>query len=263
MLRAYAHEFSLVDRTLKWALNNAPTAEGAALWEQVNGKSWRAWTNDELQKLEPLLKELPLGPAVRKQLVRTQGIFAKRAGLDEAHKALSELHSRFRDELEDLQFLHVSAGRVPGYEARTLFGAAVEQAFPSSVLEIQDAGRCIALNQGTAGVFHTMRALEPALIALGKKFEVNVAENWNSALNDIEAAIRDRPSKKNWPNWREEEPFYAQACTHFFMIKNAWRNHTMHLRLRFAPKEALGIFESTKAFMIHLASRLSETSSEG
>ena len=77
-----------------------------------------------------------------------------------------------------------------------------------------------------------MRALEPVLIALGAKFNVAVQENWNTALNAIETAVRDRDSKKKWPNWKDDEPFYMEACTHFFIIKNAWRNHTMHLRLR-------------------------------
>lgn len=90
------------------------------------------------------------------------------------------------------------------------------------------------------------------------KFNVAVQENWNTALNAIETAVRDRESKKQWPNWKDDEPFYMEACTHFFIIKNAWRNHTMHLRLRFGEADALSVYDHTRAFMQHLATRLSE-----
>lgn len=171
MLRAYAHEFCEIDRTLSWTFNNMPaTDEGADEFERANGKTWREWTYQELLRLTPVFAVLPLGPSVKKQLGRTMKVFAKPASYHDAFLLLSELRSRFRDELEDLKFLHVTPTLAEGLGEAPPFGGTVEQAFPSAGLEIRDAARCLALGQGTACVFHCMRALEPVLIALGAKF---------------------------------------------------------------------------------------------
>lgn len=152
---------------------------------------------------------------------------------------------------------------MPTYDAHLFgkaegFGPEVAQAFPSSSLEIRDAGSCLALGQPTASVFHLMRALEPPLIALGKKFDVDVKENWNAALNDIEKAVRNRENPKNRPDWEAEQDFYTDAVTHFFHMKNAWRNYTMHLQLRFEADEARHIRQNVMYFMQKMATRLRE-----
>lgn len=261
MLRAYAHEFCLIDRTIRYVMNNCPANELLAQgFEQANGRSWRAWSNDQLQEIAPLFAPLPLGPSVHKQLQRTLAIFRDPAETHVAYDAITQLQSRFRDELEDLFFLHVSPSLADGLGEAPPFGETVDQAFPGASMEIRDAARCLALGQGTASVFHCMRALEPALRALGAEFGVEMLEsdNWNSVLNDIQTAVRDRENSKRRPHWKEDEPYYMEACTHFFIIKNAWRNHTMHLKLRFTEQEALRVYEHTRTFMQHLATRLSE-----
>jgi len=259
MLRAYAHEFCVVDRTLRYAIDMMPPTDlHNEEFERTNGMSWRAWANDEIARISPLFDSLPVGPSVTKQLRRTLEVLGAPTDFHTALGALTNLLSRFRDELEDIQFLHVTPRLAEGLGETPPFGEPVDQAFPSASLEIRDAARCLAVGQGTATVFHCMRSLEPCLIALGSKFGVAVKDSWNSALNDIEKAIRDRPSKRDWPNWKDVEPFYMEACTHFFIIKNAWRNHTMHLNLRFSEQDALSVYDHTKAFMQHLATTLSE-----
>lgn len=56
----------------------------------------------------------------------------------------------------------------------------------------------------------------------------------------------------------DEEQWFAEAATHFRTIKNAWRNYAMHGRDAYDEPRAKAIFESVKAFMQHLATRLSE-----
>jgi len=261
MLRAYAHEFNLVDRYLTQALRVCPQnnaqAEG---FTNTNGKPWHEWVRGELEWVGRALEKLPVGAGVIKQFDRTLKSLDPTAGGSyqdvEAH--IEQLRSRMRDELEELQFLHVTPRLSIGLGEAAPFGASVEQAFPSASLEIRDAARCLAFGQGTAAVFHCMRALEPALIAFATEFDVEYRENWNSLLNAIEAAVRDRKNSKEWENWRDAETYFAEACTHFFFIKNAWRNHTMHLNLRFSEQDALPVYEHTRAFMQHLATNLSE-----
>ena len=47
--------------------------------------------------------------------------------------------------------------------------------------------------------------------------------------------------------------FYAQAASHFAILKDAWRNYTMHARGVYAVEQAEMLFESTKDFMKKLA----------
>jgi hypothetical protein len=56
----------------------------------------------------------------------------------------------------------------------------------------------------------------------------------------------------------EQQEFYAQATSYLALTKDAWRNHAMHVRGKNTQDEAELIFESVKAFMQKLATRLHE-----
>lgn len=257
MLRAYAHEFATVDRGLEYLFEQYRWAGTAEFRRQNGGKEWIEVAAQQLKAADSWLDRLPVSGTVTKQFARARKVAAA-GDAQETYMALREFLSRFRDDMEELHFLHVTPALSGGLGDSPPFGEGVEQAFPSSALEIRDAARCLALGQGTAAVFHCMRALEPALIALGTEFGVSVRENWNDALNATQNAIRARTNKNDRPSWKEEEPFYTEACTHFFIIKNAWRNHTMHLRSRFTEQDALKVYDHTRLFMQHLSTRLSE-----
>jgi hypothetical protein len=66
------------------------------------------------------------------------------------------------------------------------------------------------------------------------------------------------PVWKALPDWKEQQRFYSQAASHFAVLKNAWRNYTMHSRSIYTEKQAEQIFESVKSFMQVLAERLHE-----
>ena len=120
-----------------------------------------------------------------------------------------------------------------------------------------EAGKCFALARYTACVFHLMRILEAGLNALGDSLGLTVATNWNRAITDIETEIGAR-SYATHPGWRTDEPFYSEAATHFRMVKNAWRNHTMHIKERYDEERARSVLNSVSDFMRHLAGRLHE-----
>lgn len=167
--------------------------------------------------------------------------------LDQIEDALNRKHLMILDKpVSDLLYL------------RHAFGEEVSRSFPSSEPEISDAGSCIALGQYTAAVCHLMRALEPALTALAAEFGVDFRANWNSALDDTEKSIRSRDNANKRPNWDAEKDFYIDAATHFFHVKNAWRNYTMHLRRRYSRDEALEVYHDVRRFMQKIATKLHE-----
>lgn len=147
-------------------------------------------------------------------------------------------------------------------QKQPLFGKDVNDAFPSAIFDVQEAGKCLALTRSTACGFHLMRVLEIGLGVLGKVFGVSLAHtNWAPALDEIESKIREMHKDPVWkamPDCKEQQEFYAQAASHFGVLKDAWRNYTMHTRGKYTEDEAKQIFGSVRAFMQKLATRLHE-----
>jgi len=135
------------------------------------------------------------------------------------------------------------------------FGEDVENSFPSATVDIDEAGKCRALGRWTASVMHLMRVLEVGLKVLAAHCDVIHADNWNKTLNEMEASIR---SVKKSVDGIEAEQWAAEAGTHLRFIKGAYRNHAMHPMKRYDEEQAVYIFDSARAFMRHLATRLSE-----
>lgn len=140
-------------------------------------------------------------------------------------------------------------------DEKPLFGAEVDDAFPSAAPDIAEAGKCRAVGRWTACVMHLMRALEIGLGALAKFSGVDPDENWNTLLGQIEANLRKIGKKSHSP---ADEQFAAEAATHFRAIKNGWRNHAMHVREKYDEERAVAIYDSVRSFMRHLATRLGE-----
>jgi hypothetical protein len=168
-------------------------------------------------------------------------------------------------ELRGKTFFYVPAGRAkffPKLNDQHIFGNAVASAFPSATYDIAESGVCLSLDRGTASVFHLMRVLEIGLTVLGTTFGVSLAHtNWAPAIEQIESKIRDMHKDPTWKvlsDCKEQQEFYAQAASHFGILKDAWRNYAMHARAVCTEEQAERIFENVKAFMQKLAERLHE-----
>ncbi len=177
--------------------------------------------------------------------IKTIGHFAK------------ETRTRTVDELKLTRCFIFSDHSADLYEpSEPLFGKAVDDAFPSSASDISEAGKCMALERWTASVMHIMRALEPGLLALQSTVNVNVPkEQWQGVIDQIENKIKEI-NKSN--SATGDEKWFSEAATQFKWIKNAWRNYAMHLHEKYDEERATEIFNSTRALMRHLATRLSE-----
>lgn len=142
------------------------------------------------------------------------------------------------------------------------FGEQVYKAFPSAHFDIHNASVCLGTSLATAAVFHLMRVLEVVLGVLGSKFGVSLAHtNWAPAIEQIESKVREihkDPVWKAMPDYKDQQSFYLQAASYFGVVKDAWRNHTMHIRGKYTEQEAENIYNSVKAITQKLAERLSE-----
>lgn len=102
-----------------------------------------------------------------------------------------------------------------------------------------------------------MRVLEIGLTSFGAVFGVSLAHtNWEPAIREIESNIREMhkdPKWKSLPDCKDKQEKYSQAASHFAVVKDAWRNYTMHARGNYGDNEAEMIFLNVKAFMQKLA----------
>lgn len=178
------------------------------------------------------------------------------------YRHLMDILSRLRDECRKRLYYQVDSMAAQLLADHAVhFGPDVEKSFPAANYDVEEAGRCLALNRWTAVVLHLMRALEPALAALEADLETAVPkEQWHNKIDQIEVSIellkeRKHPTKVAT---KEEIKWYSDAATHFRYIKDAWRNHAAHGKDRYDEERARRIYDNVRSFMVSLAERLSE-----
>jgi hypothetical protein len=175
--------------------------------------------------------------------------------LREKISALS-LHVMF--EMQAQLFFHVPSKDASYYsQHEPLFFEGFRDAFPSVISEVEEAGKCLALNRHTASVFHLMHVMEVALKALARKLEIPYAPSWESYLRQISNRLSEKWKDKPL-EWKNDEGFYRDAAALLLAVKIAWRNPTMHMVRSYSFDEAKEVFESVRGFMRHLATKLKE-----
>jgi hypothetical protein len=167
---------------------------------------------------------------------------------------LETLYFSFISELRRNSYLRIASENDKYFDKDELFGLEVAQAFESCADEIKNAGNCYALEQYEASVFHAMRVLERGLSVLAGKFGVDSSnKNWHNVIEEVEKSIRKMDSSFG-PDWKEQQKFCAQAATHFMFLKDAWRNHVMHVKnTPYDAGRAFSVFEHVRQFMQALA----------
>jgi hypothetical protein len=178
--------------------------------------------------------------------------------LDKFKEPLDELINRIGDRLKSEYFLHVSP-RMAQYYTPSIFGQDVLDKFHVAADDIEGAGRCLALGEGTACVLHLMRVMEAGLKALAKALGISYAPSWESYLKQISVKI-DGKHKTKGVRWKRDEAFFRDVSGDILTVKQAWRNPTMHVGRKYSPDEAEEIYRSVRSFMTRLASRLSQVS---
>lgn len=185
----------------------------------------------------------------------------KKATPPEIEAWTKELASRFRDDIE-LQFLFVIApDDVAYYEnAVGLFGAEVVRAFPSAVADLEEAGKCLALDRTTASAFHLMRALEVPIQILAKQLVPDDPKpNWDPVLKKIDAELKKPHSESAF---KGQIDFYSHVSAHMHAVKLAWRNRVAHIDPVVPPEKAREIFAATRALLRYLADHLAEVTND-
>lgn len=196
-------------------------------------------------------------PSATAQTKRISGAIANGAGPRGVAAMTKELKQRLLDELDERQFLYVPPELERYYKDPMLMGREVNDRFPQAIDDIEGAGKCLALQEGTACVLHTMRVMEVGLKALGAALKIPYAPSWESYLKQIADKIALKHKNKT-KAWKRDERFYRDLSGDLLTVKQAWRNPTMHVDRKYAPHEAEQIFQATTHFMQRLAKHFCE-----
>jgi len=182
----------------------------------------------------------------------------------EVKALIPDLQSRTQDALKQALMLFIETRNARFYTDEFLFGKAVADRLPSSILDIEEAGKCMAVGRYTACVFHLMRVMETGVKAfaleLGILGKVKSAQpSWGEVLRLTNEEIQAK-NKGNDLQWTpEKRGFFENIQADLMTVKNAWRNTTMHVENSYDEERAEDIFNSVKAFMRHLAKHLDES----
>jgi len=175
---------------------------------------------------------------------------------------VDELRGRVEDEMQEALFLFVEETKATLFNDKNLFGQDVTDHFPSATVDIEEAGKCLALSRATACVFHLMRVMEIGLRVLSAtlndpSLDPQRNPNWGAILGRCRAELA-KPLAKRSPEWVADEHFLSEAAATLEAVKNAWRNPTMHVEISYDDDKALDVWNSVRAFMRHLATKLKE-----
>jgi hypothetical protein len=111
------------------------------------------------------------------------------------------LSGRIKDEASSVLFLTVPKENARFIPEGTLFGPEVAQHFPSTIIDIEEAGNCLGLSRGTACVFHLMRVMEVGLRVLARtlndpRLDPKRNPSWDSILqkcrDELAKPLKDR-----------------------------------------------------------------------
>lgn len=145
---------------------------------------------------------------------------------------------------------------------KPLFGEQVQEKFPTLIYEIEEAGKCLALDRSTAAAFHSIRCLEVGITAISRCLSIpdpskGAERNWKSLLNKVKAEIDRRwstPASRFSGDGAAFEALYAVLVA----MQNPYRNATMHFDQQYTKDDSAHIFAMVGGVMRKIASRMDE-----
>lgn len=179
---------------------------------------------------------------------------------NELNEPLLELQGRLVDETEARTFWALSVRESELYRGPRKGWELIIERFPDTVIDIEEASKCLALSRYAGAIFHSVQVVEVGLIELGKLIGVSDPKSgWTATTNRLVSIIKKGHDART-PYERQHFPFLEQMHGTIEGPKNAWRNKISHAQGRlalltadFSPDVAEEILLATRAFMRRLA----------
>lgn len=219
--------------------------------------------------------QIPLSRPTRNQLERVKMLRGQHPTIGPVvnpsdYRTLADWARHFRDSLLDdleshLFYFVAESDRWLMEASANHFGDEVAAKFTAATTDIAAAARCLALREGTACVFHLMRALEHGLHELARSVSISMAstvelENWKNIIDQIEAAIRkERKAVAATPKSHAKDQRlqrFGEIALQLGYFKDAWRNHVSHARQIYDTDQARSVWNHTQEFMQKMANAI-------
>jgi hypothetical protein len=204
-----------------------------------------------------VFSSIPLSLTLQKQLERLQNIVPDKIySLDVIRDRLAEFGNNVAVELTSPRFYMIPADRSIYYEKpQQAFGQVACDYYSDAKRDIEGAGRCFALDQWTACVFHLMRVLEHGLRDLNQRLGLpdGDQENWKNILDRAVKAITAMEQLPKTHQRDDDIHFYSHAASNFRLFKDAWRNYVSHSHTDYDEREAIQVWNSVSQFMNEMA----------
>lgn len=182
--------------------------------------------------------------------------------IPETEREFDVVLQAMRAELKNINLLFVPSERAKYYEAE--WSENLIDGFPVASQELSEAGRCFAMASYTASVFHSMRAAEIGMRALGAALNVTFPDKptdmaeWHQILDQAEKNIKSIGQQPRSQQRASDQEFYSQAASQFRFFKDGWRVRVAHAHASYNEQEALRVLEHVRDFLGGLSPRLAE-----
>jgi hypothetical protein len=185
-----------------------------------------------------------IGPEIRR--FRTA---LKNEHLKEIAHRCDHLKERILDELAKEFYFHVFRDDSRYYGQEAPFGDAVTTKFEAATHEIEQAAKCLALQQPTACVFHLMRAMETAVRRLARRLRMTITPQttWRQLTGNMDAQIRNMPERTE--RQKDKKNNWEAARVNLHHLGSVLRNNTMHPAAVYTQDEARHIFNAVGVSM--------------
>lgn len=254
MLKEYAREFLMIGHELSTANHKLLETElvDSTFYSVGDMHIRHKEAMAALKRAEFGSHMLPLG-TLPKEIDRIIREHQDGSVVDRLKVALETIRFRFEVELQGRQFLYISPESAPFYEKKAAFGSGVEKAFPDAAEDIENAGSCLAVGQGTACVFHLMRAMEVAVRKLAKRLSITThpKDTWGLLVGRMTPKIAAMPD--NTAAKKRKKDTWSEAAMNLHHVGQATRNSTMHPKRTYTDQQAREVYDAVRVFMTGLA----------
>lgn len=254
----YTHNYGLIMSLIFLA---AMEARSVQEWGP-NQEQAKAKIKGFLKQLENDVSSLPFSPIILEQVKRVIAGVNDSSPADTSIRLEGLLYS-ISDDIKSSIFLMLPSDVRSLYEqSEPHFGREVEVGFPCLLYDIDEAGKCLALERSTASAFHSIRCLEAGFVAIWRCLGVpdpiaGYERNWSNRVKRVAEKIEEKWPKK-LGRMSDEAKFFDKIIGTFQAMQNPYRNNTMHFDEKYTVEEAEEIFLLVKGVMKRVASRMDE-----
>ena len=216
-------------------------------------------TGSKLEELCTQLEALQL-PYSTRSAKRLRDSFASRTS--DLGERVRDLALRMKDELEESVCFRITSERSELYtESQKNWGAVVERF--GCAFDVEEAGKCIALDRFTASVFHLMKITERGVLELECFLDkADPKAHFGSVLSKLETLHRKTEFNDIPDHLKPHRGFLIGILAQLHAVKDAGNNKGGHRDGKIVPIDlftsemALGVYDATLLLMSKLAKGL-------